>query len=145
MFCSLYSMEQATGQVTQGSAFGRGKITLQTQNSTLKAHTSYEENSKMFTEKLKKMISPALSEEQEKKIYQAWMDYYKSSKIYLDRQRELRDSTLIYVRREDVKRDSLIKTFLTEEQYKSLVAAREQEREKRKKQQEQILRLNEGR
>ena len=110
---------------------------------SLKVKSSQENNAKLLTEELKKMIAPVLSEEQEKKIYNVYVNYYKKSVSIMARQRELGDSTTFYFKKYDRERDSLIYSYLTKEQYNSLIAAREKEALERKKRLEQLRRLNE--
>ena len=110
---------------------------------SLKVKSSQENNAKLLTEELKKMIAPVLSKEQENKIYNAYMDCYKKNASIMARQRELGDSTTFYFKKYDRERDSLIYSYLTKEQYNSLIAAREKEALERKKRQEQLRRLNE--
>ena len=110
---------------------------------SLKVKSSQENNAKLLTEELKKMIAPVLSEEQEKKIYNVYVNYYKKSVSIMARQRELGDSTTFYFKKYDRERDSLIYSYLTKEQYNSLIAAREKEALERKKRLEQLRKLNE--
>ena len=110
---------------------------------SLKVKSSQENNAKLLTEELKKMIAPVLSEEQEKKIYNVYVNYYKKSVSIMARQRELGDSTTFYFKKYDRERDSLIYSYLTKEQYNSLIAAREKEALERKKRLEQLKSLNE--